>query len=117
MKLRLSPIHKNNEVVFNNNKRVVFHLQKKLGRLLFTQQIGCLPFDKKIEVVFHISSGWVKIRLHAKNQLPRLLITALIVNSPSVVVAVVSWFILTANNTTPKVVGWGLAIYYVPVAV
>ena len=25
-----------------------------------------------IEVVFHISSSWVRIRLHTKNQLPRL---------------------------------------------
>ena len=27
---------------------------------------------KNIEVVFHISSSWVKIRLHTENQLPRL---------------------------------------------
>ena len=27
---------------------------------------------KNIEVVFHISSGWVGIRLHTKNQVPRL---------------------------------------------
>ena len=58
---------------------------------------------KKIEVVFHISSGWVKIRLHTENQLPRLPRTALIVISPGVVVV---WcggvvFFLTDNNTTP----------------
>jgi hypothetical protein len=37
---------------------------------------------KNIEVVFHISSGWVKIRLHTKNQLPMLPGTALIVMTP-----------------------------------
>ena len=27
---------------------------------------------QNIEVVFHISSSWVKLRLHTENQLPRL---------------------------------------------
>jgi hypothetical protein len=47
--------------------------------------------------------------LHIKNQLPRLLITALIVISPGVVVwcGVVWWFILTDNNTTPTKVVLG----------
>ena len=64
---------------------------------------------KNIEAVFHISSYWIKIRLYTKNQLPRLLITALIVISPCVAVLwwwsggmlMVWWFILTDNNTTP----------------
>ena len=37
---------------------------------------------KKIEVVFHISSSWVKIRLHTENQLPGLPRTALNVMTP-----------------------------------
>jgi hypothetical protein len=66
---------------------------------------GCLPFSKKrkstsfnkkfevafhfqnIEVVFHISSSWVKIRLHTKNQLPRLPGTVRIV-----ITSVVVWW-------------------------
>ena len=32
---------------------------------------------QNIEVIFHISSSWIKIRLHTKNQLPRLPITKL----------------------------------------
>ena len=41
---------------------VVFHLKKLRSSSIF----------KNIEVAFHISSSWVKIRLHTKNQLPRL---------------------------------------------
>jgi hypothetical protein len=44
---------------------------------------------KTVEVVFHISSSWVKIRLHTKNQLPKLPGTALNVMTPDVVVVVV----------------------------
>ena len=40
---------------------------------------------KNIEVVFHISSSWVRIRQHTKNQLPRLPRTAQIVMIPGVV--------------------------------
>ena len=61
---------------------------------------------KNIEVVFHISSSWVKIRLHTENQLLRLSRTALIVMIPGVVVVVVVvvWWcggFFTDNNTTP----------------
>jgi hypothetical protein len=52
----------------------------------------------------HISSSWVKIRLHTKNQLPGLPRTALIVMGPGVVV----WWcggggggFFTDYNTTP----------------
>ena len=38
---------------------------------------------------YYISSSWLKIRLHAKNQLPRLSRTALIVMIPSGVVVMV----------------------------
>ena len=41
---------------------------------------------KNIEVVFHISSSWVRIRLHTENQPPRLPGTALIAMIPGVVV-------------------------------
>ena len=41
---------------------------------------------KNIEVVFHILSCWVKIRLHTENQLPRLPQTVPIVIIPGVVV-------------------------------
>jgi hypothetical protein len=50
-------------------------------------------------LIFHISSSWVKIILHTKNQLTRLPGTALIVITFSVVVVVVVFF--TDNNTTP----------------
>ena len=50
---------------------------------------------KKTEVVFNISSGWVKVRLHIENEPPVLPITALIVMGPGVVVVVVVvWFFL-----------------------
>ena len=45
----------------------------------------------KIDVIFHISFIWIKLGLHAKNQLPRLPGTALIVISPGVVVVVWWW--------------------------
>ena len=57
---------------------VVFVLQKYYGHLPFKKNWGCLKVTKKlrwsfiktiIEVIFHISSSWLKIRLHAKNQL------------------------------------------------
>ena len=52
-----------------------------------------------MEVIFHISSSWVKINLHTENQLPRFPRTG-------------GWF-LTDNNTTPTklfkvVLGCGL---------
>jgi hypothetical protein len=60
---------------------------------------------KKIEVVFHISSSWVKIRLHTENQIPGLPRTDLNVMTPwcggVVVVVWWWWFFLTDNNTTP----------------
>ena len=83
------------EVVFYFQKKndVVFHFQKDWGRLPFSKNLGRLPFSKKlrsssvfknVDVVFHISSSWVKIRLHTKNQLPRLSRTAVIVIIPGV---------------------------------
>jgi hypothetical protein len=68
---------------------VVFHLKKIEVVFLF----------KKIEVVTHISSSWDRIRLHTKNQLPRLPRTARIVIIPGVVLCGVVY--LTDNNTTP----------------
>ena len=68
---------------------------KKLGLLPFSKKVrsssiskknwGRLPFSKKIEVVFHLYSSWVEIRLHTKNQPPRLPWTAQIVIIPGVV--------------------------------
>jgi hypothetical protein len=46
-------------------------------------------FFKKIKVVFHVSSCWVKIRLYTENQIPRLPGTARIV-------------ITSDYNTTPR---------------
>ena len=59
--------------------------------------------SKNIEVVFQISSSWVKIRLHTKNQLPMLSKNALIVMIPGVVVVVWWWWcgFLTDYKTTP----------------
>ena len=52
-----------------------------------------------MEVIFHISSSWVKIGFNTENQLPMLPKTALNVMKPA-------WwwcggFFLTDNNTTP----------------
>jgi hypothetical protein len=49
-------------------------------------KIEVVFYFEKIEVVFHISSNWVRIRLYTENQLPRLPRTALIVMTPGVVV-------------------------------
>ena len=50
---------------------------EKLGCLLFLGEIEVFFRFQKIEFVIHISSSWVKIKLHTKNQLPRLPITKL----------------------------------------
>ena len=45
-------------------------LEQNWGRLQFEDKKGGrLPLEKNLEVVFHISSSWVKIRLHTKIQL------------------------------------------------
>ena len=56
-----------------------------------SKKLSLSSIFEKIEVVFHISSSWVKIKLHTKNQLPGLPRTALIVMGPGVVV-VWWWF-------------------------
>jgi hypothetical protein len=68
---------------------------------LFCKKIEVVFLFKKIEGVFHISSSWVKIRMHTKNQLHRLPGNTLNVMGPGVVVwwwwwsgGVVVWFIL-----------------------
>ena len=75
---------------------------------------------KKIEVVFHISSSWVRIRLHTKNQLPRLSRSGLKFNHSGVVWwgGVVWWwfFVSIIIPHQPScfvlfcVVGWIVAI-------
>ena len=57
-------------------------LEQNGGHLPFSKNWDCLPFSK----YFHISSSWVRIRLHTKNPLPSLPWTALNV---------------TDNNTNP----------------
>ena len=87
-----------------NKLELVFNFPKKLGRLPFNKYWGRLPFSKNwgrlpfsknlrsssifknIDVVFHISSSWVKIRLHTKNQLCGLPGSAKDVMGPGVVV-------------------------------
>ena len=52
---------------------------------------------KNIEVVFHITSSWVRIRLHTKNQLPKLSGSGFKCNH----IVVVWWCgFFTDNNTT-----------------
>ena len=46
--------------------------QKNWGRLPFSKKLRSSSIFKNIEVGFHNSSSWVKIRLHTKKQLPRL---------------------------------------------
>jgi hypothetical protein len=96
MKLRLCSIHK--KII-----EVVLGLQKKLRLSSIYPKNKVVFHLRKIEVVFHISSGCVKIRLHTKNQLPRLPRIALIVISPGVVWCGVVVF-STDNNTTPTIV-------------
>ena len=78
---------------------------KKLGHLPFSKKLRSSSILKNIEVVFHFSSSLVRIRLHTKNQLPRL--------------SVWCGGFFTDYNTTPTklfcfvlfcVVGWVVAI-------
>ena len=61
------------------------YLDQNWGRLPFEKNWGCLPFEKilrsssirlpfkkNIEVVFHCSSSWVKMKWQTENQLPGL---------------------------------------------
>ena len=99
-KLRSSSYNKIIEIIFHFQNIIVFtfncfgciifyerrlHLKKNCGRLPFSKKLRSSSFFKNIEVVFHISSSLVIIRLPTKNQPPRLPGTALIVISPSVV--------------------------------
>jgi hypothetical protein len=86
------------EVVFNFEKMRSSSIWKNWGRLPFGKNLRSSSILKKVEVVFHISSSWVKVRLHTKNQRPRLAGTALNVINPDVVVVVVFF---TDNRTTP----------------
>ena len=98
--------------------RSFFLFQKNLGRLPFSKTWGRLPFSKKLrsssckkmrsssifkncEVVFHISSSWVRIRLLTKNQLPRLPWSGLKCNHIRGVVVVAWCGFFTDYNTTP----------------
>ena len=82
-KLRLSSIFKIiNVYTFNNFgciilNEVVFHLKKKDCLLPFPKKMRLSSIFKNIEVVFHILSSLVIIRLHTKNQPPKLPATAL----------------------------------------
>ena len=125
-KLRSSSFLKEIEVVFHFQKyycftfivfgciivfEVVFHLKEKFRSSSFFKKLRSSSFSKNIEVVIYISSSWVGIRLHTKNQLPRLPRTAQIVIIPGVVwccVVLCGVVSLTDNNTTPGdfVLGW-----------
>ena len=85
---------------------VIFCFHKKKLRLSsIFKKLRSSSIFKNIEVVFHISSCWVKITLHIENQLPMLHRIVQIVIIPGVV-----WcgFNITDNNTTPGdfVLGW-----------
>ena len=96
-KIRSSSIFKN-IIIFTFNYlvafffEVVFNLKKKFRSA---------SFFKYIEVIFHILSSLVIIRLHTKNQPPRLPGTALNVMIPAWCGGVVVVVFLTDNNTTP----------------
>jgi hypothetical protein len=51
---------------------VFLHFQKKLRSSFFKKKCRSSFIFKNIGVVFHISSSWARLRLHTKNQLPRL---------------------------------------------
>jgi hypothetical protein len=69
---------------------IVFELHYFVSRLLpFKQIIEVVFLLRKTDVVFHISSNWVRIRLFTKNQLPRWPGTVRIVITSVVVVVVV----------------------------
>ena len=94
---------------FSKKIEVVFHFQIRfyLGSIwlnfTISKKLRSSSIFENIEVVFHNSSSWVDIRLHAKHLCPRLFRTAQIVMSGGVggVVGVVVVFVLTDNNTTP----------------
>ena len=54
---------------FNVTAIFVFHLKKILRSSTIFKRIRLSSIWKNIEVTFHISTSWVKIRLHTKNNL------------------------------------------------
>ena len=64
------------EAIKNTRTRLPRAVPQPLFFLLIV--FGCIIFFrsssifKNIEVIFHISSSWVGIKLHTKNQVPRL---------------------------------------------
>jgi hypothetical protein len=78
-------------------------LLQKIKVVFYFQIIGVVFYLKKMNILFHFQKtlSWVKIRLHAENQLAMLPRTARIVMSPGDGVMVWWWFILTDKNTTP----------------
>ena len=102
------------EVIFHLKKSSLYSIVKKMrSSFIFKNIWGHLPFSKKylklssifknIEVVFHIFSSCVKIRLHTQNQLHKLPGSDLKCNHPWCGV-----LFLTDNNTTlgDFVLGW-----------
>ena len=84
---------------FKRQLRLYYIFKQNWGHLSFLKELRLSSIFNNIEVVFHISSSWVEIRMYTKNQLPRLPETAWIVMGPSVVV----WCggFLADYNTTP----------------
>ena len=76
---------------------VVFNLRKELRLSSILKKLRSSSILKKIEVVFHISSSWIKIMFHTENHFPTLPRTARNVMIPGVVV----WVNITDNNNTP----------------
>jgi hypothetical protein len=73
----LPPLNYEVLIHFQNNE-VVYHFQKLRSSSIFENKIKVVfHFPKnggfiKVEVLFHISSSWVKTVLYTKNKLPRL---------------------------------------------
>ena len=84
------PFKKNKKNINFKKYEVIFHLKK--NEVVF-EKFRSSSIFMKIEVISHISSSWVKIKLHTRNQLPSLPRTAIILMKIEVVV--VLWFFLT----------------------
>jgi hypothetical protein len=79
----------------------LFLLLIVFGCIIFLRSLSIFKF---IEFIFHVSSSWVRMRLHAKNQLPWLPGCGLKCSPFRGVVGVVWWrwcVFFTKYNTTP----------------
>ena len=94
---------------------VLFHWNKKLRWSSNYKERGRLSFKGAIDVVFHISSSWVKIMLHSENQRLRLPKTAIFGNHPKCGGMVLCGFSTNTDTNTKLVLScFGLFVGGIP---